>query len=183
MSNNVVALVDLLATEIGGDMKQVKLDIQANSDKRGVMTALTTTHKATIVGALNELKGGLDNIDLSSIIDDAATGSTTTTLSASAISNLVSNSVNSIVDGAPAAYDTLKELADYVAADETAASAVTAALAKRVRVDAVQSFTEIEKQTGRENIGAASAAELDTLEAGVGAYGSADFVATYQAAL
>lgn len=49
-----------------------------------------------------------------------------------AVASAVNERVNELINGAPAAYDTLKEIADYIAADKTAAAAVTSSLAGKV---------------------------------------------------
>lgn len=45
------------------------------------------------------------------------------------VSKAVSDAVDALIDGAPGTYDTLKEIADYIAADQTAASALAQELA------------------------------------------------------
>lgn len=44
----------------------------------------------------------------------------------------ISAAINGLVDGAPAAYDTLKEISDYIATHKTAADALTAAIGGKV---------------------------------------------------
>lgn len=83
-----------------------------------------------------------------------------------------------ILGGAPEALNTLKELADALAGDPTIAATLTASLANRVRVDALQSFTSEQKTVGRQNIGAASDADLAGLSLAIGNTDT-DFVAAY----
>ena len=65
-----------------------------------------------------------------------------------------------LIGGASSAYDTLGEIQAALQADATATEGILSSLAKRVRVDAVQTFTAPEQAQGRANIGAASAADL-----------------------
>jgi len=66
----------------------------------------------------------------------------------------VNDAINALVDGAPAALDTLNELAAAINDDENYASTVTTALGNRLRVDVNnQGLTNTEKQNGLDNLG------------------------------
>lgn len=80
------------------------------------------------------------------------------------MNNAISTAVNNLIDGAPVAFDTLKEISDYLATNDTAVGGLTAALANRVRVDAAQSFTEPEKLQGRNNLDVYSKTEIGNPE-------------------
>lgn len=80
------------------------------------------------------------------------------------MNSAISDAVGGLIDGAPAAYDTLKEISDYISNNDTAVGGLTSALANRVRVDAAQSFTEGEKGTARSNIDVYSKAEIGNPE-------------------
>lgn len=151
------SVVDLFAQTVGTDIKALRAADAALVQTRGDMTQLNTTHKATLVGALNELKVAVDD-----------------SLTESEVSTLISTAIDGLIAGAPGTYNTLKEIADYIAQDQSAAASIAESLAKRVRVDAPQNFTATEKAQGRDNIGAASDADLTTLEDGVGDYANAD---------
>lgn len=84
--------------------------------------------------------------------------------STSEMNAAISNAVNGIVDGAPVAFDTLKEISDYISGNDTAVGAITTALANRVRVDAAQAFTEPEKLQARSNIDVYSKTEIGNPE-------------------
>ncbi len=73
----------------------------------------------------------------------------------------ITNAINALVNGAPAALDTLKELADRFAAEDNDQAVLTAALALRLRVDAAQSLTSPQQAQGRSNLGLGSAALRD----------------------
>lgn len=80
------------------------------------------------------------------------------------MNNAISTAVNNLIDGAPVAFDTLKEISDYLATNDTAVGGLTSALANRVRVDAAQSFTEPEKLQGRNNLDVYSKTEIGNPE-------------------
>jgi uncharacterized protein (DUF342 family) len=108
------------------------------------------------VAALNSLNSKIAN---AAGINDAATASGST-WSSTKINSSIQAAVTALVGGAPAALDTLKELADQMAADESLLNSLVTALGKRVRVDAAQTFTTAEKQQALDNIGGVSLAQL-----------------------
>lgn len=83
--------------------------------------------------------------------------------------------VQLIVDAAPAALDTLNELAAALGDDPTFAATINTALGLRVRVDAAQAFTGTQQTQARANIDAASASGVGTV--------TTDFVTPFEAAL
>ena len=58
-----------------------------------------------------------------------------------------------IISGAPAALDTLLEIAGQLAADQTALGALVLALDAAIRTDIVQTFTDAQKTQAQENMG------------------------------
>lgn len=84
--------------------------------------------------------------------------------------------ISSLVNGAPAALDTLRELSDALGADANFSTTISTALGNRVRADAAQSFNSTQKTQARDNIGAAAASD-------VGDVAGANFVSTFEAAL
>lgn len=87
----------------------------------------------------------------------------------------VDTRINAIVGSAPAALDTLAELADALGGDANFSATVTTALSNRVRVDSAQSFTAPQQAQARTNIGAAAAADIGDA--------STNFVSIFEAAL
>lgn len=71
--------------------------------------------------------------------------------------------INNLVAGAPAALDTLKEIADKIAADETSAAALVSTVGEKVSYAAVQSLSAGQKVTARTNIGAISTDDATTI--------------------
>lgn len=75
----------------------------------------------------------------------------------------ISAAIDDLIDGAPAAYDTLKEISDYIAEHKTAADALTAAIGGKVdKVEgkglSTEDFTTALK-TKLENMASVTAAE------------------------
>ena len=169
-----------LITAVGGDVK-------ALTTKIGDTTSLTTTAKANLVAAINEVKTAVTALQAGSttINDAAGNGDVNVTWSADKIHDEIVAAVtaakNDLLGGAGAALDTLKELADALNNDASYATNIAAMLTKRLAVDAVQTFTNAEKLQGRENIGAAADTELQQLKTDLGNVNT-DLVALYTAA-
>ena len=159
------SVIDLFAQTTGTDIKALRAADQALIDTRGVMADLSTTHKTTLVGALNELKTATDSA-----------------LTSGQVSALISTAIDGLIDGAPGTFDTLKEIADYIAADQTAATAITEALGKRLRFDAPQVLDATQQAQGQANLHVPSKEAYDVFEAGVGDYANANPNAVYIAA-
>ena len=155
-----------LATRVGTECKSIRA---AMGDK----TALTTTNKTTLVAAINELVTTIASA--SSILDSATTGDTTHTWSANKIVAEINAAKTAIINGAPAAYDTLIEIATQLSTDQTALGNLLTAVGNRVAFDAAQTLTAPQKAQAIANIGAISAADVGGV--------NSDFVATFNAAL
>lgn len=166
-STNLIALSQAIGTDIG-----------TLFTNQGQLQNLTTSAKANIVAALNELNASIAgagasindaapstsavyssskteqvaNAAASALISDGA-ASGTKTYSSSKIDTQINAAITALIDGAPEAYDTFKELADYVASDTTAVGAMTASINNRVRFDATQALTAPQQLTVCENIG------------------------------
>lgn len=149
LSTNVVDL----ATRLGTECKSIRSLLNGNTAD---LSALTTTAKSNLVAAINELAALIAS---SSSIDDGTVG-TSTAWSSSKTQAEIAAGLASLVDGAPAALDTLNELAAALADNADFATTVTNALGVRVRVDAAQTFTAPQQAQGRTNIDAASATDV-----------------------
>ena len=130
-------------------------DIKALLSTRGSLTALTTTAKTSLVAALNELHASIQELVTSGagIDDDAGSDVTTATWSASKISAEIAAAISALVDDAPTALDTLKELADALGDSEDAISGLVTAVGNRVRFDSAQTLTTSQQNTACSNIG------------------------------
>lgn len=142
-----------LATRLGTESKALRTMVNGNAAD---LSGLTTTTKTNLVAALNELKTAIAN---ASGINDSTTA-TSSSWSSQKTSDSIQAAITALVAGAPTALDTLKEVADRLASDQTALSSILTSLDKRVRVDGAQTFTATEQTQGRGNIGAQAAADI-----------------------
>jgi hypothetical protein len=101
-----------MQTNIAAAFVRVVNATNAVNAKIGNLTTLNTTEKASVVGALNELKTALNN---AAIINDAAS-SGTSTWSSNKIQTQINAAISALINGADGASDTLKELADKITA-------------------------------------------------------------------
>lgn len=150
----------------------VGTDIKALLAGQGNLAALTTAAKGSLVAALNELHAALSAG--AGIDDDAGAGDTGSTWSADRIVSALAALKGEIVDGAPAAYDTLQEIAAALGGNDTAIGNLLAAVGNRVRYDAAQGLTGEQQTQARANIGALAATAIGDPET--------DLVALYAAA-
>jgi hypothetical protein len=143
-----------LETRLKAALTAIATDIRTLINAQGALATLDTTAKGSLVAALNEVKALADAASgaAGASIDDGATA-TTTTWSSTRIATQVTNAINALLNNAPAAFDTLKELADQLAADQTALSAITTALGNRLRFDAVQGLTVPQQAQAASNLG------------------------------
>lgn len=185
-----------LATRVGTEVKSLRTLINGNAAN---LNGLTTTAKGNLVLAINEIKaevaaaassGGAAINDttpsttqvysssktvasIAALISDT-TPSTTNVYSSSKTSDLITTTVNGILDGAPAALDTLNELAAAIGDNANYAASVTTSLAGKVGVVA-QTFTVPEKTQALANIGAIAASSIGDPET--------NFVTIFEAAI
>lgn len=167
--------VQNLALRVATEIKSVRTLVNGNASD---LSSLSTTAKSTLVAAINELKAGLDGLDLGALIDDTS-ASATTVYSSSKTTAAIDAAVAALVDSSPGALDTLNELAAALGDDPSFAATITAALGARVRVDAAQTFTGGEQAQARTNIGAAAATDVTTLATNLGDLAS-NFVTTFE---
>lgn len=145
-----------LETKIIAVVQAIGADIKDLRTKQGDLTALSTTAKGNLVAAINELYGLLGSSG--AVIDDnAGDGATSVTWSANKIFDSIAAASaalkNELVDGAGAALDTLKELADALNNDPNFAATIAGEIANRVRYDAAQTLTAAQQLQACQNIG------------------------------
>lgn len=159
MATLQIRLTDL-ATRVATEAKSLRTLLNGNASD---LSSLHTTSKSSLVAALNELKSVIDSMAASggATINDALSASTTQTYSITKIVDLVNTAISAVTNGAPAALDTLNELAASLGNDASFAATVTTGLGNRVRVDsATQGLTSLQKQNARSNIDAYGSVEL-----------------------
>lgn len=144
---------------------------------------LTTTNKASILAALNELKGRVDAAGSGLAINDAdADGdlasvysSTKTLALIAAAQTAASNAaVAQITASAPAVLDTLNEIALALGNDPNFSTTIMNGLANRLRFDAAQTLTAPQKVQANTNLGSVSLVQVGNPDA--------DLLAAYTAA-
>lgn len=162
-----------LATRVATECKSLRTLVNGNAVD---LSSLTTTAKSSLVAALNELQSEINSMSGGGAINDASSASTTETWSITKISSEITAAINVLTTGAPAALNTLDELALALGDDANFASTVTTALGNRVRVDnATQGLTLTQKQNARTNMDAYGSVEIGNPDA--------DLVATFNTGL
>lgn len=166
--------VDSLTTNIATAVKANNTAIAAKTDNTVVnahISDTTDSHDASSVSVLDtaalytaaDVEAAL--AEVMNVANAAAGGgvsindgvtNTTATWSSQKVTDYTAVQVNALVDVAPAALDTLNELAAALGDDPNFAATMTTALALRLRVDAAQAFTTIQKDQGKANLGVIS---------------------------
>ena len=131
-----------LAQAIAQDIKELK-------STQGLLDSLSTTSKASLVDAINELHLAISN---STGVDDSAENGIST-WSSSKIIESINTAISELINGSGSALDTLKELADALGNDANFVATIAEQMGKRVRVDESQMFTAAEQLTACTNIG------------------------------
>ena len=131
-----------LAQAIAQDIRELK-------STQGLLDNLTTSNKASLVDALNELHSAITS---ATGIDDN-TVDANATWSSYKITQSINTAISELVNGSDSALDTLRELADALGNDANFATTIATQMGKRVRVDATQTFTVEEQAQGCANLG------------------------------
>lgn len=165
--------LSLLITAIGTDHKSQATQIADVLNKLGTLTNLSTTAKTSLVNAINEVYAIAQSG--SNVIDDLQTASLVKTYSITKIKSEIAQLKSDLLGGVPAvAFDTLKEIADYIGTDQTATSGMTVAIGNRVSYTQADNKTVSEKTQARANIDAYGSVEIGNPDA--------DLVALYTTA-
>lgn len=124
--------------------------------QRGPLTSLTTTDTSSLVAAINELDAAIAAVSAGAgSIDDGVT-TTSTTWSSQKTNDEIVLAINNLVAGAPAALDTLIELATELQTQDTAVGGLLTAITNRLRFDEAQSLDAIQMAQGNANLGSLS---------------------------
>lgn len=145
-----------LETKIIAVVQVIGADIKTLRTAQGDLATLSTTAKTSLVAAINELHGLLGQAG--AVIDDnAGDGATSVTWSADKIFGSIAAASAALkaelTDGASAALDTLAELAAALNNDPNFAATIATEIANRVRYDAAQALTGVQKLQACTNIG------------------------------
>lgn len=132
--------LNALITAIKTETKALRTMISGANN--GDVSGLTTT-ATNLTDAINEVKTIADAAAGGGVsINDAATN-TTQAWSSDKIDSEITAAINALLDGAPAALDTLNELAAAIADDATYAASITAALATKANASEVYSQAQL----------------------------------------
>lgn len=112
---NLIERINELASAIGSEIKKLKTRI--------------TTLEGSVVS--------------SSSINDT-TSSSTTTYSSNKVNELIRETKTDILGGATEAYDTLKEIEDYITTDKGGAAAMATVVGQKLKVNEVHTLTSQE---------------------------------------
>lgn len=162
-----------LQTQISNLAVRVATEFKSIRAVTGDKASLSTTDKTSLVAAINELKSAITAA--AGILDSAGAGDTAHTWSADKIVAQLAQLKTDIVAGAPAAYDTLLEISNKLATDDSALSSLLSAVGNRVAFDQAQTLTAPQKAQAIANIGAIAASDVGDP--------ATDFVATFNASL
>lgn len=162
-----------LTTQISNLAVRVATECKSIRATTGDKTTLTTTNKTSLVAAINELQSSLGTA--AGILDSAGAGDTTHTWSADKIITAISAAKADLINGAPAAYDTLLEIANELSTNGGAITGLLTAVGNRVAFDQAQTLTAPQKAQAIANIGAISAADVGDV--------TTNFVTTFEAGL
>lgn len=138
-----------LVTQISDVVTQLGTEIKTTRSSIGDLASLATTAKSSLVAAINEVKASVSGAGAT--INDGAT-STSSVWSSQKTSDSITAATSAILNGAPAALDTLKEFADAIGDNANYAASTTTALGNRLRFDAVQTLTSGQKTQGQTNL-------------------------------
>lgn len=140
---SLVASLSAAFSAVGADVSSLQDLLNGGAAD---LSALTTTQKSDLVSALNEVKASVGDV----INDATQTGGTT--WSSNKIRSVVNSAISDIVGGAPAALDTLNELAAAFNDNPSVIDGILNAQGNRVAVDQVQAFTAAEQLQGCNNL-------------------------------
>ena len=119
----LVERITLVVKEIGKDIKGLKGRVLALETNSAGSTVDETVVTNKVTEQINVLKGELPTL----------------------VTPTINAEIAKVVDGAPDAFNTLKEIADYIEQDKTGASAMAESINKRLRVDEQQTLSEQEQ--------------------------------------
>lgn len=128
LTNRLKVLIDLIKI----DLDNLKIDLNT----------LETVDKSTLVNALNEVKAEFVAY-FSTFINDESV-SLDKSFSATKIQDLLVTAIDDIVNDSPEAYDTLKEIADWIANDQSITTELLNGLNTRLRYDIVESLSTVQ---------------------------------------
>jgi hypothetical protein len=164
---SLVTNVTNLATRVATEVKALRTLINGNAAD---LSSLNTTSKTSLVSAVNEVNTVVSN---KPSINDSTTSSSSV-WSSSKTNTAITSAVAAVVDAAPAALDTLNELAAALGDDANYASTITTALsgkAATVHTHAISDVTGLQTaldgKASTTDVGDTTTNFVTTFEAGL----------------
>ncbi|WP_293765796.1 hypothetical protein [uncultured Aquitalea sp.] len=144
---SLTARITALSQAMAGDVKSINAVI-------GLLSALNTANKTSIVASINEVLALAQNASSSACasISDTTT-ETGKTWSSSKITDKLVALKAEILGGASSAYDTLLEIEQKLGSDDTALAGLLQAVGNRIAFDQAQSLTTAQKLQACNNLG------------------------------
>ena len=163
-----------LETRLTTAMTTIAASINTAKSERGTLASLSTTNKANLVAAINEVKVIADAAAGGGVaINDAVTNATDA-WSSNKIAAEISAAIAALVNAAPGTLDTLAELATAIQGNDTDIATILTEQADRVAVT-TQTFTGPQQTQARANIDAQDATSVGNTDR--------DFAADFTGAL
>lgn len=142
-----------LITAIATDIKQHRTWMTGSSS--GTLSGLTTTDKTSLVNAINEVKSSSSGappdattsvkgiVELATLAEAATGTDTVRAVTPEAVRQEINTLKSTLLGGVSSSFDTLKELYDQIAADESTASALATLVGTKANSSDVYTKTEL----------------------------------------
>ena len=115
ITNGNDSLVKMIEDVMGGS------EVPSVAELQSALNTLQTTHQtdvAELKSVINDILGGSEETSLKELADAIAKLNGNDNVDGS-VKKQVKDAINAVVDGAPEAFDTLKEIADWIGSDES----------------------------------------------------------------
>lgn len=120
---NLIERINQLSTAIGEEVKKLKTELTSVESRIGILNIIN---------------------------DESSSGSTV--YSSNKVSTLITQVKEELLGGASEAYDTLKEIEEYITTDKSGASAMTLALSQRLKINEVHILSPEELSNIQESL-------------------------------
>ena len=115
INNGNNSLVKMIEDVMGGS------EVHSVAELQSALNTLQTTHQTDVAGlksVIADILGGSEETSLKDLADAIAKLNGDDNVDGS-VKKQVKDAINAVVDGAPEAFDTLKEIADWIGSDES----------------------------------------------------------------
>ncbi len=150
-------------TAVSTQINLIRTKIGKNSD-------LSTTHKSSLVGAVNEIKSLIDNSGSSNLTLNDADINIANCWSSQKINDTINLAIAQLTNGASGAMDTLKELEDAIKNNNVDVAVILTNMQNHVSINADQKLTAVQKNNARRNIDIYSKTEIGDINTDLAAH-------------